>query len=135
MVASLAVTLEGQAMPQHAVGRPPAPPPFGRVHHHGNHPHHHARFVPFLVGDGGYGEGAGPCRDAAAFVEHAQAAGKLRGDAVEAIVDDPDDATSLLYGLRAAGYPEVELLSLARLGQGRYRAEYRLGPRDASLCS
>jgi hypothetical protein len=111
-----------------------AAPPFSRPFHHHFRRHFRAFATPLVVGTFN-GDNDDPCRVAVRFLQRADAEGKLRGDLVDAVVDDPDAATSLLYGLRAAGYHDVRLISVEPFEQGEYRAEYRLGQRDAAICS
>lgn len=92
--------------------------------------HHHLFFFPVAFTDG-----LTRCEEAALFAQHAVVSpvGGSRDVAV-AYIDQVEAATALLYGLRAAGYQEVQLVSLQFEPDSVYRAEFRLGRRDASLC-
>jgi hypothetical protein len=99
--------------------------PFFRRHHR------HLFFFPVVA----FTDGMTTCEEAALLV-HDAAVSQVGGsrDFVVAYVDHPELATALLYGLRAAGYRDVQLVALQFDPASLYRAEFRLGRHDASLC-
>ena len=117
--------LTDPALPPHFGTRPP---PFFR------HRRHFFPFFPFFGPVVVFGDGFTTCEVAARAVHDSPPTATGSHDVVIAYVEEAEDATSLLYGLRAAGYPDVQLVSLQFDPRTRYRAEFRLGRRNASLC-
>lgn len=109
---------------------PPVPLRFDGRRPFFRHHHRHLFFFPVAFDDG-----SATCEDAARLVDNALLS-PVDGsrDFVVAYVDQLEGATALLYDLRAAGYQEAQLVSMHFDSASRYRAEFRLGHRDASLC-
>lgn len=135
LLLALAPVAAGAQLPSghHRVVPPRRPvPPHHGVH---RHRHHRAGALPVLIGAPAM-PASGTCEDAAALLrENPPWTGPSEQRVVTAYVVEPGTATGLLYGLRAAGYHEVRLVGLEALTDGTYRASFRLGPRDASVCS
>lgn len=93
--------------------------------------HHRVFFVPLVV----VGNGFSTC-EATAFSRDDAARSPIgdEHDLIIAYVERIEAATTLLYGLRAAGYPDARIVSLQFDPSSRYRAEFRLERHDTSPC-